>query len=149
MVAFGAFYEWRFGVPSHRFPCSLLQYYSLELLNLAPWGSCTSWPSQLCVRPTWGLTPILIYGTISSMEGGGGYSCQVRACVNSYFNIRMLRSMKGWQKKWFYSRNDANTSLPTFIDNHPVPLPTCGYGAARKDISKLDHFVYGSAGPDL
>jgi hypothetical protein len=44
VVACAAFYEWGFGVPSHQFFHSLLQFYSLELHHLTPWGSCTWWP---------------------------------------------------------------------------------------------------------
>jgi hypothetical protein len=36
MVSFTMFYERGFGMPPHRFLCSLLQYYSLELHHLTP-----------------------------------------------------------------------------------------------------------------
>jgi hypothetical protein len=32
--------------------------------------------------------------------------------VDPYLIISMPRSMKGWQKKWFYLRNDASTRSP-------------------------------------
>jgi hypothetical protein len=38
VVSFVAFCEWGFGTPSHRFLCSLLQYYGLELHNQTPSG---------------------------------------------------------------------------------------------------------------
>jgi hypothetical protein len=38
VVAFMAFYERGFGVPSHQFLSSLLQHYGLELHNLTPLG---------------------------------------------------------------------------------------------------------------
>jgi hypothetical protein len=38
VVAFTVFYKQGFGVPSHRFLRSLLQYYDLELHNLTPSG---------------------------------------------------------------------------------------------------------------
>jgi hypothetical protein len=38
VVACVAFYEWRFGVPSHQFFHSLLQFYGLELHHLTPSG---------------------------------------------------------------------------------------------------------------
>jgi hypothetical protein len=38
MMAFMAFYDRRFGVPSHQFLHSLLQYYGLDLHNLTPSG---------------------------------------------------------------------------------------------------------------
>jgi hypothetical protein len=36
VVSFVAFYKQRFGMPSHQFLHSLLQYYGLELHNLTP-----------------------------------------------------------------------------------------------------------------
>jgi hypothetical protein len=38
VVSFMAFYKWGFGMPSHRFLRSLLQYYDLELCHLTPSG---------------------------------------------------------------------------------------------------------------
>jgi hypothetical protein len=38
VVVCAAFYERGFGVPSHRFLCSLLQFYGLELHHLNPLG---------------------------------------------------------------------------------------------------------------
>jgi hypothetical protein len=38
VASFVAFYEWIFGMPPHRFLCSLLWYYSLELHYLTPSG---------------------------------------------------------------------------------------------------------------
>jgi hypothetical protein len=57
--------------------------------------------------------------------------------VDPYFNILIPKSMKWWQKKWFYLRNDASTSLPTFIGSCPIPLPSYGDGVARRDLSML------------
>jgi hypothetical protein len=48
--------------------------------------------------------------------------------VDPYFNIPMSRSMKGWWKKWFYLRNDADVPLPVFTGKRPIPLPTWGCG---------------------
>jgi hypothetical protein len=44
-----------------------------------------------------------------------------RHYVGLYFDIHMPRSMNGWQKKWFYLRNDVDVPLPVFIGNHPIP----------------------------
>jgi hypothetical protein len=49
----------------------------------------------------------------------------------------MPKSMKGWRKKWFYRRNDANVSLPAFTSNCLVLQPNWSYGVAKKDLSKL------------
>jgi hypothetical protein len=48
--------------------------------------------------------------------------------VDPYFNIPMSRSMKGWWKKRFYLRNDADVPLPVFTGKRPIPLPTWGWG---------------------
>jgi hypothetical protein len=61
MVSFVAFYEWRFGTPSHRFLHSLVQYYGLELHNLTPFGILhivcfmTSWEAYLGDDPEFDL----------------------------------------------------------------------------------------------
>jgi hypothetical protein len=49
----------------------------------------------------------------------------------------MPRSMKEWQKKWFYLKNNTSTLLPVFIGGRPVPLSSWGGGVARKDLGKL------------
>jgi hypothetical protein len=54
-----------------------------------------------------------------------------------YLEIPMPRSIKGWQKKWFYLRNDASTPLPAFTSGRPIPLPSKGDGVAKKDLDKL------------
>jgi hypothetical protein len=57
--------------------------------------------------------------------------------VDPYFDIPMPRSIKGWQKKWFYLRNDASAPLPTFTGSRPIPLPSWGGGVARRYLGKL------------
>jgi hypothetical protein len=56
--------------------------------------------------------------------GGAVIHVKSRHGVDPYFDIPMSRLMKGWWKKWFYSRNDASTSLPEFTDSRPIPLPS-------------------------
>jgi hypothetical protein len=50
-------------------------------------------------------------GAVILVKSGNG--------VDPYPKIPMLRSMKGWQKKWFYLRNDASAPLPVFTSSHP------------------------------
>jgi hypothetical protein len=57
--------------------------------------------------------------------------------VDPYFNIHMPQLMKGWWKKWLYSRNNASVPHPTFTSSHPVPLPSWGDGVTRRDLGKL------------
>jgi hypothetical protein len=139
VVTFVAFYERGFSAPSHRFLRSMLRYCSLELHNLTPsgvlhiaafvilceaflevdlefnlWNYCfpVRHPQDLDI----GLT--ISKGTIIQVKFGHG--------VDPYFNIPVPKSMTGWQKKWFYLRNDASAPLPAFTSSHPVPLPSWG-----------------------
>jgi hypothetical protein len=59
--------------------------------------------------------------------------------VDTHLEIPMPRSMKGWQKKWFYLKNDDSAPLPVFTHGRPVPLPSWGVGAAGKDPGKIQH----------
>jgi hypothetical protein len=58
----------------------------------------------------------MLGGTVIQVKSGHG--------GDHYFDIPMPRLMKGWQKKWFYLRNDASTPLSTFTSNCLIPLPT-------------------------
>jgi hypothetical protein len=51
VIAWMAFYEWQFGVPSLQFLHSLLQFYGLELHHLNPLGIM-----QMVARHTWFLS---------------------------------------------------------------------------------------------
>jgi hypothetical protein len=44
--------------------------------------------------------------------------------VDSYFDIHMPKSLKGWRKKWFHLRNDASAPLPMFTSSYLIPLPS-------------------------
>jgi hypothetical protein len=70
-----------------------------------------------------------LWGTIIHVKSGHG--------VDPYPEIPMPRSMKGWQKKWFYLRNDVSALLPVFTGSYHVPLPSWGDGVARNDLGKL------------
>jgi hypothetical protein len=43
----------------------------------------------------------------------------------------------GWQKEWFFLRNDADAPLPMFMGNRPIPQPNWGYSVAQRYIHKL------------
>jgi hypothetical protein len=75
-----------------------------------------------------------------AISGGGG--CVVIHImsgqgVNSYFDIHMPKSINGWQKQWFYLRNDADALLPVFTGNRPTPHHNWRYGVAKNDLDKL------------
>jgi hypothetical protein len=139
-----------FDVSSQRFLYSLLQYYGLELHNLPPQGSCTSQPLWLCVRPSWGSTTISTCGITSFMSGSRrarmrkwqfweGVVIHVKSehGFNPYFNIPLPKLNNGWRKMWFFLRNNAAASLPTFIGNRPIPQTNWGYVVAKKYLRKL------------
>jgi hypothetical protein len=44
--------------------------------------------------------------------------------VHPYFNIPMPRPPDGWQKVWFFLRNDADVPLHMFMGSCPAPNPT-------------------------
>jgi hypothetical protein len=54
--------------------------------------------------------------------------------VDAYFHLPMSESTNGWQKVWFFLRNDPNVPLPVFMSSHPIPQPNWGYGVARRDL---------------
>jgi hypothetical protein len=140
-VAFAAFYERGFSVPSHRFCCSLPQHYGLELHNLTLSGIlhivafvtlCEAymgidphfdlWNYFFCVRRLHDPDVELII----SRGGGGGVVIHTKSGhdIDPYFDIPKPGSMKEWWKKWFYLRKKADVPLPTFTSNRPIPLPT-------------------------
>jgi hypothetical protein len=45
--------------------------------------------------------------------------------------------MKGWQKRWFFMKNNDFTPLPAFSSGHPIPLTSWGEGMIRKDLSMI------------
>jgi hypothetical protein len=56
---------------------------------------------------------------------------------NPYFNIPLPKLNNGWRKMWFFLRNNAAASLPTFIGNRPIPQTNWGYVVAKKYLRKL------------
>jgi hypothetical protein len=57
--------------------------------------------------------------------------------IDRYLEISMPKSLKGWQKKWIYQRNNASALLLVFTSCRPIPQPSWGDGVARNDLSKL------------
>jgi hypothetical protein len=131
-----AFYEWGFGVPSHRFLCLLLQFYGLELHHLTPSGIlhiavfvtlCEAymgiephfdlwnyffrawlWPGSDAEAVVWGSVDIFV-------RSGSG--------IDPYFCFPMSDPLIGCRKVWFFLRNDVDAPLPTFTGCRPIPQP--------------------------
>jgi hypothetical protein len=70
-------------------------------------------------------------------SGGAVIRVKLGHGADPYLEIPMPRSMKGWQKKWFYLKNNDSAPLPVFPGGRPVPLTSWGEGAARKDLCKI------------
>jgi hypothetical protein len=50
--------------------------------------------------------------------------------VDPYFCFPMSDAPAGWQKVWFFLRNDADASIPIFMGCCPIPQPKWGHGVA-------------------
>jgi hypothetical protein len=150
VVSFMVFYEQGFGMPPHWFLHSLLRYYSLELHHLTPLGVLhiavfmTLCEAYLRTDPKLDLWKYFFYvrrlhdpEVELMISGGVVIHVKVGHGIDTYLEIPMPRSLKGWWKKWFYLKNDNVTLLPMFTGGHPFPLPSWGKGAARKDLGKL------------
>jgi hypothetical protein len=57
--------------------------------------------------------------------------------VDPYFHLPMSGSTNGWQKVWFFLRNNGDGPLPVFTGSRPVPQPNLGYRVARRDLCRL------------
>jgi hypothetical protein len=107
VVGFATFYEWGVSVPSHRFLCTLPQYYDLELHNLTPPGVLhittfvTLCEAFMGIDPFRPMEPLLhvqcSQGSGAEMTVSGGAIIHVKSGhgVDPYFNIPMPRSMNG------------------------------------------------------
>jgi hypothetical protein len=150
VVSFVVFYEWGFGMPPYRFLHSLLRYYGLELHHQTLLGVLhivaimTLCEAYLRIDPDLDLWKYFFCVWRSQdpkvelmIFGGTVIHVKARHRGDPYLEIPMPRSIKGWQKKWFYLRNDASTPLPAFTSGRPIPLPSKGDGVAKKDLDKL------------
>lgn len=147
VVVFKAFYERGFGVPSHRFLRSLLEYYGLELNHLTPAGILqiaafvTLCEAYLGIEPHFDLWRYFF--TIRGSEkkelavvGGAVIRLRTKTDMDSYLPSQAADSMKGWRKHWFLMRND-DSALPVFTGRRPIPKHTWPYGPPAKDQGRL------------
>jgi hypothetical protein len=92
-VRFVSFHERGFGVPASRFMRAILHNYGVELHNLSP--NSISQAAIFAVR-------------------AGGCILQLRQSrASQYIPAVLASSNKGWQRRWFYLRNDGEM-LPPF-----------------------------------
>jgi hypothetical protein len=130
VVSFVSFHERGFGVPASRFMRAILHHYGVELHNLSPNSISQAaifvvvCEGYLRIDPHWDMWTHLFSAELFASPTG---ERRVRAAVRAgdcILQLRQLRapqyipavlasSNKGWQRRWFYLRNDDGR-LPSF-----------------------------------
>jgi hypothetical protein len=130
VVSFVSFHERGFGVPASRFMRAILHHYRVELHNHNPNSISQAaifvavCEGYLGIDPHWDLWTHLFSAELFASPTG---ERRVRAAVRASGCILQLRqsrapqyipavlasSNKGWQRRWFYLRNDDGR-LPSF-----------------------------------
>jgi hypothetical protein len=130
VVSFVSFHERGFGVPAGRFMRAILHVYGVELHNLSPNSiSQAAIFAAVCegylgIDPHWDLWNHFFSAELFASPTGerrvrtavraGGCILQLRqARVPQYIPAILASSNKGWQRRWFYLRNDDGR-LPSF-----------------------------------
>jgi hypothetical protein len=130
VVSFVSFHERGFGVPASRFMRAILHVYGVELHNLSPNSIsqaaifATVCEGYLGIAPHWYLWTHLFFAELFASPTGerrvhmavraGGCILQLRqARALQYIPAILTSSNKGWQRRWFYLRNDDGR-LPSF-----------------------------------
>jgi hypothetical protein len=130
VVSFVSFHERGFGVPASRFMRAILHNYGVELHNLSPNSISQAaifvavCEGYLGIAPHWDLWTHLFSAELFASPTGerrvraavraGGCILQLRQSRASlYIPAILASSNKGWQRRWFYLRNDGEM-LPPF-----------------------------------
>jgi hypothetical protein len=130
VVSFVSFHERGFGVPASRFMRAILHVYGVELHNLSPNSiSQAAIFAAVCegylgIDPHWDLWTHFFSAELFASSTGerrvraavraGGCILQLRqARAPQYIPAILASSNKGWQRRWFYLRNDDGR-LPSF-----------------------------------
>jgi hypothetical protein len=130
VVSFVSFHERGFGVPASRFMRAILHNYEVELHNLSPNSiSQAAIFAAVCkgylgIDPHWDLWTHFFSAELFALPPGerrvrtavraGGCILQLRQSrALQYIHIILASSNKGWQRRWFYLRNDDGR-LPSF-----------------------------------
>jgi hypothetical protein len=154
VLSFVSFHERGFGVPASHFMRAILYVYGLELHNLSPNSIVQAaifaaiCEGFLGIAPHWDLWTHLFSAELFASTTGekrvrmavqaGGCILQLRqARAQQYIPAILMSSNKGWQRRWFYLRND-NGRLPSFSQR--VVTAAGGnwrYGAPRERQKNL------------
>ena len=130
VVSFILFHERGFGVPASRFMRALLHHYGVELHNLNPNSIAQAaifavvCEGFLGIKVHWDLWTHLFSAELFALTTGakkvrmavraGGCTLQLRqGRAQQYIPAILVSSNKGWQRRWFYLRNDDGR-LPSF-----------------------------------
>jgi hypothetical protein len=130
VVSFVSFHERGFRVPASHFMRAILHVYGVELHNLSPNSiSQAAIFAAVCegylgIAPHWDLWTHLFSAEFFASPAGerrvrmavraGGCILQLRqARALQYIPAILASSNKGWQRRWFYLRNDDGR-LPSF-----------------------------------
>jgi hypothetical protein len=57
--------------------------------------------------------------------------------IDPYFSILLPDPLIGWQKAWFFLRNAADASFPSFMGGCPIPHPNWEYVVAQADLHRM------------
>jgi hypothetical protein len=154
VVSFIPFHERGFGVPASRFIRALLHYYGVELHNFNPKSIAQAAIFAAVCEVFLGIDPHCDLWThlfsaelfASTMEAkkvhmamrAGGCTLQLRpGRMQQYIPATLVSSNKGWQRWWFYLRNDDGR-LPSFSQRVVTAAGTnWHWGATREKQEKL------------
>jgi hypothetical protein len=130
VVSFILFHERGFGVPASRFMRALLHHYGVELHNLNPNSIAQAaifavvCEGFLGFKVHWDLWTHLFSAELFALTTGakkvrmavraGGCTLQLRqGRAQQYIPAILVSSNKGWQRRWFYLRNNDGR-FPSF-----------------------------------
>jgi hypothetical protein len=154
VLSFVSFHERGFGVPASRFMRAILHFYRVELHNLSPNSIAQAaifaavCEGFLGIDPHWDLWTHLFSAEPFALTTGerrvrmavwaGGCILQLRqARAQQYIPAILVSSNKGWQRRWFYLRNDDGR-LPSFSQWVVTAAGTnWRYGAPRERQKNL------------
>jgi hypothetical protein len=154
VLSFVSFHERGFGVPASRFMRAILHFYGVELHNLSPNSIAQAaifaavCEGFLGIAPHWDLWTHLFSAEPFALATGerrvrmavraGGCILQLRqACAQQYIPAILASSNKGWQRRWFYLRNNEGR-LPSFSQRVVTTADTnWRYGAPRERQKNL------------
>jgi hypothetical protein len=154
VLSFVSFHERGFGVPASRFMRAILHTYGVELHNLSPNSIAQAaifaavCEGFLGIAPHWDLwTHLFSVELFASTTGerrvrmvvqADGCILQLRqAWAQQYIPAILVSSNKGWQRRWFYLRNDDGR-LPSFSQRVVTAAGSnWRYGTPRKRQKNL------------